>query len=173
MIKRKDSRKNYNVGDIIQYNGKRYTVTRVSMKSAHNGEKISNDVWYDLYCHECGGIFQRSSKHIRDRGCPICRGTLLYQGVNDIPSTDPWMIDYFQDGMEEAKKYTRSVNKRVQFKCPFCGGVYPKSLTVNQLSKTHSLACKCCSTGIYYPERFMSSLLDQLNIDYIPQATCI
>ena len=143
------------------------------MKSAHNGEKISSDVWYDLYCHECGGIFPRSSEHIRDRGCPICKGTLLYESINDIPTTDPWMVNYFPGGIEEAREYTRSSNKRVEFKCPFCGEIYPKALIINQLSKTHSLACKCCSTGIFYPERFMSSFLDSLGINYIPQVTCV
>lgn len=39
--------------------------------------------------------------------------------VNDIPTTSPWMIPYFQGGEEEAKKYKNQSHQKITPICPY------------------------------------------------------
>lgn len=50
--------------------------------------------------------------------------------------------------------------------CPTCGELSRKLISPNRLYSTHSIGC-VCNGGIKYPERFMCSLLTQLNINFI------
>ena len=39
---------------------------------------------------------------IKGFGCPCCANRIVIPGINDIPTTDPWMVPYFQGGYNEA-----------------------------------------------------------------------
>jgi hypothetical protein len=98
----------------------------------------------------------------------ILRGTKckLFEGYNDIVTVAPWMIDYFQNGEEEAKLYVPGSSKRAYFKCPDCGKIKSKPLAISDLNRKHSIGCKC-KDNKSYPEKFMSEVLEQLNFNYI------
>lgn len=53
--------------------------------------------------------------------------------------------------------------------CPCCGSTYQKS--AYQLYRNKNILCDQCNDGYSVPEKFMMSILNQLNIDYVYQYT--
>ena len=94
--------------------------------------------------------------------------TKLIVGLNDIPTTDPWMISYFQGGIKEARKYSYGSQKKIYPICPDCGRIKNQSIRINDIYKNHSISCSC-SDGRSYPNKFMYSLLTQLNYEFIDE----
>lgn len=94
-----------------------------------------------------------------------CKNRGVVVGLSDIPTTDPWMIPYFQGGYEEAKQYASGSNKRIYPVCPDCKRVREKSLIINDIKRTKSIGC-ICKDSYSYPKKFMYSLLLQANIDF-------
>lgn len=95
--------------------------------------------------------------------CPYCSNHKVLKGYNDIATTNPWMIDL---GMsrEDAEKYMRSSGKKVTVTCPHCGK--EKEMSVSTIYTYKSIQCTC-GDGISYSEKFIISMLNQLNIRYI------
>lgn len=135
-----------------------------------NGSLKQNEKWYKYHCNKCkyNEDWIIESSLINGTGCNCCSNKKVIIGINDIPTTAPWMVKYFQGGYDEAKLYTFSSSKLVYFKCHNCGEIKNKLMKICTLYNTHSIACKC-SDGISYPEKFMISLFDQINIKYIYQ----
>ena len=92
------------------------------------------------------------------------------EGINDIPTTTPWMIPYFQGGYEEAKKYTSNSHQKIRPICPDCGRVKDKEMTLNTIYRNESIGC-ICSDNISYCEKFIFNVLSQLNLDFKTQLT--
>ena len=69
---------------------------------------------------------------------------------------------------EDAKTHTKGSNDKVFVICPHCGE--KKEIVISNLCNNKSICCSC-GRGVSYPERFMMSVLDQLNIEYIFQLT--
>lgn len=158
----------YNIGDIITYQEHEFLITKVGIMLNKNTQKKT--FIYDLRCKECGYTFKRKHGKMKLRGCPCCSKKTLAIGFNDIATIADWMVPYFQGGYEEASHYTPSSNKTLYFQCPDCGKISKILQSPNRLNKTHSIGCTC-SDGISYPEKVMISILEQLKVDYIFQAT--
>ena len=45
---------------------------------------------------------------LNGKRCACCSNSVVVEGINDIPTTAPWMVDYFPGGYEEAKRYTKN-----------------------------------------------------------------
>ena len=98
-------------------------------------------------------------------GCPYCSNQKVLKGYNDIATTHPHLIEYFND-IKDAYTHTYSSNKKVELKCPNCG--HTKAMQINTL--THQgFSCDLCSDGISYPEKLMASILTKLNIEFTKQ----
>ena len=69
---------------------------------------------------------------------------------------------------EDAYKYTKCSNKKVYVKCPDCGSIKKDKVRINDLYR-YGFSCKKCGDNISYPNKFMYNILDQLNIDFIPE----
>lgn len=124
---------------------------------------------YKCKCNVCGYIsIKTESDILRGRGCPCCSSRIVVEGINDIPTTDPWMIPYFQGGYEEAKQYTRQSNKKIRPICPNCGMISNKDVRIYSIFNNHSFGCYC-GDGRSYPNKFMYSLLIQLNYEFIDE----
>ena len=153
----------YNIGDCIT--DKKRDITIIEKK------KINRRKFYKIKCNKCqcetDDISESSISH-KGSGCPVCSRTpkRVVIGINDIYTTDPWMVDYFVN-KDDAYKYTFGSEKKILMKCPYCNK--EKFVKINQLKRDHRISCICNSTNVSYPEKFMSSLLDQLKIDYIFQ----
>ena len=85
---------------------------------------------------------------------------------NMIDDVAPWMIQFFQGGIEEAQEYAIGSSVHRIFQCPDCKQLKEKPKRICDLYKNRSIGC-ICKDHKSYPEKFMKSLLDQLNIVYI------
>ena len=120
--------------------------------------------------HECGTVVEYSWANLYKGNCkcPLCDGksTILCVGINDIATTDEWMIPLLHD-KEDAYKYKRWSDKRIKFDCPSCGRTLTKMISA--VTAAHKVPCNVCSVGMSYPQKFMAEILDYLKIDYIPE----
>lgn len=122
---------------------------------------------YKCKCNICGYVFNKKESDIdRMRGCACCSNKKVVAGINDIPSTTPWMVPFFQGGLDEAKKYTRNSNKYIFPKCPDCGKIKEKKVKINNIYNKRSIGCMCSYKGTSYPERVMLRLLEQTELSY-------
>lgn len=94
-------------------------------------------------------------------GCPYCSNHKVLVGYNDIPTTAPWMVKYFQGGYNEAKKYTKGSGKKVIFVCPECGKLKDKLMSVGLLYNSKTIRCGC-NDGKSQGEKMILGLLQQL-----------
>mgnify|MGYP005785127711 CR=1 FL=1 len=117
---------------------------------------------YGYRCLKCGydqGIKTQSLIE-KGFGCPCCANRVVVKGINDITTTDPWMIPFFQGGYGEASLYSKSCGKEIVPKCPFCGRVV-KAQTINQLYGRKGVSC-VCGDGISFPNKIIYFLMEQL-----------
>ena len=166
----------YEIGQVFKDDKRDLTIID---RGRYNGER-----GYKIKCNKCG--FD-SGKHItaknkehkdeywigesslkRGSGCACCSGRILAQGYNDVATTEPWMIPYFQGGIDEAKMYTRQSNKSIYPICPICGRVRNKLIAIRTICDRRLISCEC-SDKIPYPEKFMFNVLEQLNITFYTQ----
>lgn len=134
-----------------------------------NGKQyIHVEKYYKYRCNVCGfndGNVSEGNLANKHVGCSCCHNRIVVKGINDIGTTRPDLLKYFVDTKDA---YIRSDGSgdRVLCKCPICG--YEKYIIVSNLSK-HGFVCDKYSDGISYPEKFMMSMLAQLNVAYITQ----
>lgn len=143
----------YNIGDIVK--------NKEILEISHKGKSI-------IYKYRClndgyiGSITQSNIK--RNSGyCPVCTNCVIIEGVNDVSTTDPWMIPYFKGGYNEAKLYGANSKEVIEAKCPHCGKY--KKIKIIDIHQHKGFACEC-SDKISYPEKCMINFLTMLNIDY-------
>lgn len=100
--------------------------------------------------------------------CSCCTSRIAVPGINDIATVRPNMVDYFDgdtasDRVRYAEKYTPGSNQYINARCPHCGKAKGK-YSINNIRNGH-FSC-ICNDGISYPEKFMISVLEQLNVEY-------
>lgn len=95
-------------------------------------------------------------------GCPYCAGQKVLIGFNDLWTTDPDIAKMLSDP-NIGYEISRGSNRTVEWTCPRCGK--PKMSTPKQVV-VYGLACNVCSDGISYPNKFMLSVLKQLNVGF-------
>lgn len=182
----------YNIGDCLKDEYRDIIITDRNMvieeiiyddKKRRCKRKIKlNKKYYKYKCNKCGfdcGEHYKKQEHkeeywIKEESLnnklkiPCCDNKIVIQGYNDIPTTAPWMVKYFQGGYDEAKKYTKSSSKSIYPICPDCGKVKNKLMNIDNIYTRHSIGC-ICSDGISYPNKFMFNLLEQLNLEFISE----
>lgn len=148
----------YNVGDLV--NGM-IVVEQIQVKS-----KNLNIRGYLMKCLIDGFIKEYIESNLdKGHGCSVCCNRTCVNGINDIGTTHPYYIKYFSD-INDAYTHTVSSNKKALIRCPDCGS--ERRMTINKLTGRPYM-CTICGDGISYPEKFMISVLKQLNIDFIQQ----
>lgn len=159
------------IGNIINsYNRKLKIINREyrpKIAYSHGREFTSNEKWYQYECLECGNkdwIVETAlcdSQHI---GCNVCstRPKKVVPGINDIATTAPWMVKYFENP-EDATKYCKTTKQKIDFVCPDCGRHHIKA--IGTVYTCHNLSCPC-QDGWSYPNKFMHSVLEQSRISF-------
>lgn len=152
----------YEVGEIIK-DEKRQLLILDKFKCEHKK-------YYKVKCMICNynDIVEEYSLKEHKYSCSCCHGKRIVEGVNDIATTDPWMISYFQGGIEEARLYTIGSSAEIYFKCPYCNQVKENAIKISSLSARKKLNCVCMDY-ISYPEKFMRNFLSSNNVDYMYQ----
>lgn len=122
---------------------------------------ISAKQYYKVSCKRCGFVSQnhyvvknKELKHIDEywclsttlkelKGCPCCsekKSSIVVTGINDIDTTDHWMVKYFAN-KDDAKKYSSCSNFPILMKCPDCG--YERLYEPSNLKTYKHLPCSC------------------------------
>jgi len=156
-----------NIGDNIIDNTRNLTIIdrKYELRRNSNGY-ITKIKKYKYHCNLCNSEKWDSESHILGgRSCACFRKSITLNGVNDIPTTAPWMIPYFQGGYDEAKLYTRQSSKRIIPKCPYCNRIHDKSISITSLYNSNGFRC-LCSDKISYAEKFMICFLNQISIKF-------
>jgi len=119
---------------------------------------------YKYICKICGNedIVSESNLISNKVGCNFCAGKKVLKGINDLWTTHPYIAKYLKNS-EEGYEISHGSNKKYLFKCPDCG--HERLITINDVT-SDGYTCTVCSDGIPFPEKFMSSILKQLNIDF-------
>lgn len=160
----------YNINDnILDFNRNLTIIDREIREYIHNRDGKEYTYYYQYYkyhCNICGYknwiLLSNLNKGVK---CSCCSNFTVVKGINDIATLRPDLLKYFVN-IEDAYIHTIMSGKKVKCKCPVCGS--EKYIFINNLSK-HGFVCDKCSDGISYPEKFLMSMLSQLNIEYINQ----
>lgn len=80
-----------------------------------------------------------------------------------LSTTHPKIAKMMQN-QEVADKLTYGSNKKERFICRLCGDISEKKSIANVVRR--GFRCSKCSDGISYPEKFMISVLNQLELDF-------
>lgn len=134
--------------------------------SCHSNSKT----WF--VCPKCGKKIFSSVAHIYDR-----KGFHLNKCTKRIPEDTigykaPWMLKYLVDKSNGSAFYTS--NKYADFKCPDCGNL--KHSKIQNVYNAGRYYCPICSDSISYPNKFLRSIMSQLNVnckyEYKAEWTC-
>lgn len=161
------------MGFIFKDEKRDLTITDREIRTRYKKDGSScNDKWYKYTCNKCGWTegWTIESDLLKGNNCTCCSNKIVVEGINDIPTTAPWMIPYFQGGYDEAKLYTCQSNKKVYPICPDCGRVKDKPIAICGIYIKRSMSC-FCGDGISYPQKFVFNLLEQLNIGFKTEKT--
>lgn len=93
--------------------------------------------------------------------CPFCSGNKILKGFNDMWTTNPDMASMLYD-KNVGYEVSAGSNQKLEFVCPQCG--HHKFVTPHRI-KGAGFSCPVCSDGLSYPNKFIMSLLSQLNVD--------
>lgn len=125
-------------------------------------EYINSDTKISFSCQH-GHVFQaKPSDVLKGRGCPYCYGRKPWVGETDMWTTRPDMAKLLRNP-DDGYKYTYSSHQLLDWTCPICGNVI--QATPNKISKC-GLYCSRCSDGFSYAEKFITSMLNQLGIEF-------
>ena len=161
-----------NIGDTYVDSTRNFTIIDREHRIRKNKNGYTEkSKWYKYHCNLCNIEKWDTEYHILEgRSCSCYRKSLTVAGINDIPTTAPWMIDYFQGGYDEAKLYTKQSAKKIIPKCPHCGEIHNKEIPIYSLYICNGFRCRC-SDKISYAEKFMINFLNQLSIHFEYQKT--
>jgi hypothetical protein len=168
------------IGQTFKDNKRDITVTDKEIRIRYKKDgSLCNDKWYKYTCNVCswneGWMTEGDLLRKEKRGCSCCSGKTLIEGINDVATISPCIVKYFQDGYDEAKKYTKwgsgnpdNPKGYIYPICPDCGRVKKKKTNIGYIYKSHSIGCSC-SDNISKGEKYVFSLLEQIGIKFITQ----
>lgn len=135
-------------------------------KTTKQGNTL-HEKYYKYTCNICGWaegwILERELT--RGDGCVCCSSHKAILGINTIWDTDKWMVDLGVQE-EDSKKYTKRSNQKIVVVCPDCAR--EKRMSINDIYGNHSISCTCSDKNPY-PEKCLSGILKQLNVEFNTQ----
>lgn len=170
ILEKKTSNFKIEIGKKLKNSQQDLTIIDRKYKTRTRKNQINNQKWYKYKCNVCNYEGWMIESHILNRKstCACCSRKIVVEGLNNIPTTDPWMVKYFQGGEEEAKLYTSGSSKNIYPICPDCGRIKDIPIKIHTLHAQKSIGC-VCGDGKSYPNKLMFNLLEQLNIKFIDE----
>ena len=126
--------------------------------------------YYQILCNACAKTHWILESLLKiGAGCPYCvnHSSKLFVGVNDIATTDPWMIKFFQNP-DDAKKYRKTSNHKIYPICPICHKIQEKEKPIKEIYRLGGCGCSC-ENKMSFSEMVMCNIFDQYNIVYIKE----
>lgn len=156
----------YRVGQRIVDNARDITITSLRYEVI-SGRKYKTRT-YGYLCNICGWGDGVASEYIIKRGhkCSCCSNKVVVAGINDIATTDPWMVKYV--GCDFAQSHVAWSTEKLFPICPDCGRTMHRKMSSAEIKHTGGIYCDCSKT-VSYPERVIRALLEYVGVDYIPQ----
>lgn len=96
--------------------------------------------------------------------CSKCSGREV-TSETCIATTNPWMMKFLKN-KEDGYNYSHGSQNKVGVICNYCGK--EKNMKICDIYNHKSISCSC-GDGTSYPEKFIISLLEQLNVKYIKE----
>lgn len=111
-------------------------------------------------------FYSTANAVIQGQGCGVCAGRQICVGYNDIATTNPYVASLFENE-KETHLYTEWSSASVNFKCPNCGHIRRKMISV--ASRDNDISCPICGDGYSYPNKFIYNCLYQIkeNFDFL------
>ena len=152
----------YNIGDIIKTNTGNIKILE-QIRISRNNKFIKG---YKYECLTDGNIDQLDEYSLNyGVGCNVCHGKKVLKGYNDIWTTHPKiakLLKYSENGYN----LSYGSNKSEIFICPDCN--WEKEHLVYMIIDK-GFSCPKCGDGFSYPNKLAFNLLEQLNLDFIPE----
>lgn len=158
------------IGTQLKDDKRDLTIIDREHRKGNNGKKWK---YYKYHCNKCSAeLWIEESNLKRGDKCSCCVGHIVIERINDIPTTAPWMVKYFQGGYDEAKMYTKlgtgnsnNFGGCIYPICPCCGRIRDKKIKIRDIYINKSTGCTC-NDGQSYPNKTMFNILEQLNVDF-------
>lgn len=166
MSKIRASEHRYQIGQVV-WGMEIIEQTRV--KKYKDGNKTMKS--YNYKCTLCqyeGKMSEDRMRRMKSVGCSCCKGQVVSEKINSIVAKkeNHWMIEYFQNGYDEAKLYAPQSNKTIEMICPICKT--KKRNTICNLYNRRTIGCSCGS-GISKLERVFSEILKLNNVEFVKE----
>lgn len=120
--------------------------------------KICDYHWKPLACNLSKG----------QTGCPCCLGMVAVKGINSFYDTHQHLAILLKN-IEDSYTHLKYSKDIVDWVCPNCNSIIKKSF--EKVTQTGHLSCTFCNDGLSYPNKFMASMLKQLNITFSTEKT--
>ena len=104
-------------------------------------------------CHKCGYKWRTPiCDRTRDykNGCPLCSGKVIVNGVNDLPTIMPELMqewDYENNTGVDPTTVGRGSHLTVSWKCHKCGYIWPAQI----YNRANGKGCPCCAHRVVVP----------------------
>lgn len=159
----------FTVGDIVPSKENVIKILKPIHKSRVKRGSELTEKGYVLECQSCKNTFERFETQITNKHhniwCPYCSNRKIKIGLNDLWTTNKDLAKLLNNP-NDGYKNTEHSGKQVEWKCPSCNSIIKK--TFNDVSR-NGLNCLNCSETMSYPNKFMHSLLKELNIEFISE----
>ena len=111
-------------------------------------------------------IFMANPSYIYNatQACPYCNLREIFVGETDMWTTNPNLAQMLLN-KDDGYKYCEGSSKKVNWLCPKCHQIIKNKIIKNV--NIQGLCCPYCSDGMSFGEKFVSSMLSQLNLDFI------
>ena len=146
----------YNIGDIVETLSGKLKIIDIS--------RFNHSKAYIYKCLIDGFEWVITQYHLLDKhGCTICGGKTVEIGINDTMTTNPKLASMLVD-QNEGYLYSQNSHHKTDWKCLECGFII-KNKSFKDINQD-GLRCPRCNDGFPYGEKFITALLNQLNINF-------
>lgn len=164
----------YNIDDKIKDEKRNIVIIdreirqRIMHKKDRKNPCTLNEKWYKYKCLKCGNEDWITEGHLKDgNGCNACGlfPKKIVLGINTIWDKARWMCDLGISEEDAKNNFPQSADK-IEVICPLCGN--KKKCRIRTVYNDKTIGC-ICNDKQSYPEKFMYSILKQLNIEFETQ----
>ena len=154
---------NYEIGEVIKDEKRDLKIIKREFREFEKGHKRQ---FYKYHCNKCGAELWTQGNKLKSRkdGCSCCSGKSVIKGINDIATTDKWLIPIIKDDIF-CETHSKGSNAKIKPYCTICNKQSKKEFSVSTIFY-NGYSCPHCNDGISYPNKFMNNLLKQLMIEY-------